>query len=168
MARNKTVTNEALTALRTRVEELNKQIREESQSLLNLEFTKVFEKYPKLLNFSWSQYTPYFNDGEECIFHVNTDSLIPDFTDESAEDHDYEYAKKDSEYVTINGKWQSRELEVSDEKKLNNEAFDNLYEIVSAIDDQTMKVIYGDHVRVTISKTEGGLLKVETKDYAHD
>ena len=30
----------------------------------------VFKKYPWLEQFSWTQYTPYWNDGSECVFHV--------------------------------------------------------------------------------------------------
>ena len=161
-------TNPALAALKNRVEELNKQIREESQKLLNVEFVKVFEKFPKLISFSWPQYTPYFADGDECIFHVNPDGLIPDFTDESAEDSDFEYEKKDSEFVNVGGKWQTTKLKVSPEKALNNAAYDEIYKIISSIDDQTMKAIYGDHVKVSITKNKNGELTTSTEDYEHD
>ena len=159
-------TNEKIEALKAKVAELNKQVREESQRLLNEGFTEVFEKYPKLLSFSWNQYTPYFNDGDECTFHVNTDSLIPDFTDESAEDHDYDYSKGDR--VWNKKTHQYDDLPVSDEKKSNNEAYDELYAIVSAIDDDTMKATYGNHITVTVSKNEDGTLKTSTDDYEHD
>jgi len=159
-------TNEKIEALKAKVAELNKQVREESQRLLNEGFTEVFEKYPKLLSFSWNQYTPYFNDGDECTFSVNTDSLIPDFTDESAEDHDYEYSKGDSIWNTKTKKYDHAPL--SDEKKLNNEAYDELVEIVNAIDDDTMKATYGNHITVTVSKNEDGTLKTSTDDYEHD
>lgn len=33
-------------------------------------FKEVFENYPEIHRFSWVQYTPYFNDGEECTFSV--------------------------------------------------------------------------------------------------
>ena len=162
----KVKTNEKIEALKAKVAELNKQVREESQRLLNEGFTEVFAKYPKLLSFSWNQYTPYFNDGDECTFRVNTDSLIPDFTDESAEDHDYEYSQGDSTWNPKTKKYDYAEL--SDEKKLNNEAYNELVEIVEAIDDDTMKATYGNHITVTVSKNEDGTLKTSTEDYEHD
>jgi hypothetical protein len=165
MPRNK-FSNEAITALQSKVAELNKQIREESQNLLNVEFTKVFEKYPKLNSFTWNQYTPYFNDGDECTFHVNPDSLIPDFSDESGEDHDYEYDKGDSKWDKVSKKY--IDLPVSDEKKLNNEAYDEIYSTIAAIDNDTMKAIYGDHVEVTVSKKADGSLKVATEEHEHE
>src|ERR1700742_4531811 len=105
---------EKIEALKVKVNELNRQVREESKTLLNEGFTEIFANYPKLISFSWNQYTPYFNDGDECIFSVNVDSLIPEFTDEPAENHDYEYEKGDS-------KWDSKArkriyVEVSEDK----------------------------------------------------
>jgi hypothetical protein len=165
MARTK---NEKIEALNAKVAELNKQVREESQRLLNDGFVEVFAKYPKLISFKWHQYTPYFNDGDMCTFRVNPNSLIPDFTDESAEDYDYEYEKKDSELVIVNGKWMSKPRKVSEEKALNNEAFDELYEIIDGIDDATMLAVYGDHAEITISKKKDGTLKVEIEETEHD
>jgi len=162
----KVKTNEKIEALKAKVAELHKQVREESQRLLNEGFTEVFAKYPKLLSFSWNQYTPYFNDGDECTFRVNTDSLIPDFTDESAEDHDYEYNTGESVWNPKTKKYE--DLPITDEKKLNNEAYKELVEIVEAIDDDTMKATYGNHITVTVSKNEDGTLKTSTEDYEHD
>ena len=129
-------------------------------------FAEVFSKYPKLNSFSWNQYTPYFNDGDECVFRVNTDSLIPDFTDEPGEDHDYEYTKGDRIWNSRASKYE--DVPVSDEKKLNNEAYDEIYAIISAIDDDTMEATYGNHITVTVSKNEDGSLSTSTDDYEHD
>jgi hypothetical protein len=158
--------NEKIESLKAKINEINRQVREESQILLNEGFTEVFAKYPKLISFSWNQYTPYFNDGDECIFRVNVDSLIPEFTDEPAENHDYEYEKGDSKWDSKSKKYVG--LEVSDGKKLNNEAYDELYEIISAIDGDTMKTTYGNHITVTISKNEDGSIEASTDDYNHD
>lgn len=40
--------------------------------LLNEALTAVFEEYPQIESISWTQYTPYFNDGDSCEFSVNT------------------------------------------------------------------------------------------------
>lgn len=163
---SKLKTKEKIEALKAKVAELNKQVREESQRLLNEGFAEVFAKYPKLISFSWNQYTPYFNDGDECTFRVNTDSLIPDFTDESAEDHDYEYSTGDSLWNSKTHEYE--DVPISNEKKLNNETFEEIYAIVNTIDDDTMKATYGNHITVTVSKNEDGSLKTSTDDYDHD
>ena len=35
----------------------------------------IFEKYPTLESFGWTQYTPYFNDGDATIFSASTDYI---------------------------------------------------------------------------------------------
>ena len=36
-------------------------------------FKPIFEKYSDIRTISWHQYTPYFNDGDECTFGVYTE-----------------------------------------------------------------------------------------------
>jgi hypothetical protein len=45
--------------------------REEAQELFKEVTKEFFETNPGITAIKWSQYTPYFNDGEECIFSVN-------------------------------------------------------------------------------------------------
>lgn len=159
-------TNDKIEALKAKVAELNKQVRDESQRLLNEGFADIFAKYPKLIGFSWNQYTPYFNDGDECTFRVNTDGLIPDFTDESAEESDYEYNTGDSTWNQTTKRYES--VPVSKEKKLNNAAYKEICYLINAIDDDTMKATYGNHITVTVSKNEDGSIVSLTEDYDHD
>jgi len=53
----------------------------EEGKLLFTDTTKeIFEVYPELKEFNWTQYTPYFNDGDICTFEVrfypDEDSVI--------------------------------------------------------------------------------------------
>lgn len=34
-------------------------------------FKSFFESFPEVKTIHWTQYTPYFNDGDECVFSVN-------------------------------------------------------------------------------------------------
>jgi hypothetical protein len=36
---------------------------------------ELFKKNPKLQSFSWDEYTPHFNDGDECVFSTHFDSM---------------------------------------------------------------------------------------------
>ena len=38
-------------------------------------FKELFDKYPNVSSIGWVQYTPYFNDGDECTFSVYLDDL---------------------------------------------------------------------------------------------
>ena len=44
---------------------------ERAKIALREEFKSFFEKFPEVESVRWSQYTPYFNDGEPCEFGVN-------------------------------------------------------------------------------------------------
>ena len=35
----------------------------------------LFNQHPKLESFAWSQYTPSWNDGDECVFSANTSDI---------------------------------------------------------------------------------------------
>lgn len=58
--------------LQDQINELNKQMREKSKELMKEAFREFLEKYDEVVeNIYWTQYTPYFNDGEACEFGVN-------------------------------------------------------------------------------------------------
>ena len=47
--------------------ELTAQLKKDFPALL----APLFEKYPGVKNVRWTQYTPYFNDGDPCEFSTN-------------------------------------------------------------------------------------------------
>ena len=53
------------------VEDLRLQLQKTGEQFLAQNFKDLFERFPKLERISWSQYTPYFNDGDECTFRSN-------------------------------------------------------------------------------------------------
>lgn len=60
-----------------KLEEEMKKLLDNSRGEIHAELFKildeeVFKKYPDIKNIGWTQYTPYFNDGEPCEFGVNT------------------------------------------------------------------------------------------------
>jgi hypothetical protein len=51
--------------------ELRRQFQEKAQSLFKNITKEFFDKNPGITAFVWTQYTPYFNDGDTCEFSVN-------------------------------------------------------------------------------------------------
>ncbi len=88
----------------------------------------LFDENEGLVSFSWTQYTPYFNDGDECIFRTG------------CEDAD------------INGEdpW--------DQDEENKEKFkalqDKVVPFLSVFDDDDFKTMFGDHCKVTVTPTK--------------
>src|SRR5271155_1039404 len=67
-------TIDGLTELTTQIGTLNKQIEKLVSEKLHLKFIELFDEYPNLVSFSWTQYANFFNDGDPCNFYVHTDS----------------------------------------------------------------------------------------------
>jgi hypothetical protein len=89
-------------------------------------------------SFSWTQYTPYFNDGDVCVFRVNYD--YPKINGESAGDY-----YKQPEYEV------KRELER------------NVADFLGIFDESDLNYLFGDHVEITVS-AEG----TTVEEYEHD
>lgn len=58
--------------LQEQINALNEKMRENSKELMKEAFRGFLEKYDEVVeSIFWTQYTPYFNDGEACEFSVN-------------------------------------------------------------------------------------------------
>ena len=55
---------------------LHRAFQTKAQALFKTVTREFFDKNPAVTMIVWNQYTPYFNDGEECVFNVHE----PNFT----------------------------------------------------------------------------------------
>jgi len=127
-------------------------------------FKVFFETYPQVKTVHWTQYAPYFNDGEECIFSVHE----PYFTATKYKDLNeppHAYGEDDDGLIETRS-WNS-ELK----KYVNNEIDSNLVRdmktlsniIMSNVNERVMEVMFGNHVWVKAHK-DG----FDVEDYDHD
>lgn len=145
---------EELKAMKEEFAELKKTHLEKSKVMFTNICTKLFEKHPKLESFGWRQYTPYFNDGEECTFSAHVDE--PDINGMDGYDADFS-----REFVT--------DYEKGAEKR--NENYDievaaaqkDVIEFLQNIDESVLRDLFDDHVRVTVTR-EG----TDVEEYEHD
>lgn len=114
------------------------ELRDFGQEALKAEFRKFFDEHPNVVGLRWSQYTPYFNDGEPCEFAVHDFNFKFEGTPEDAEDEDgYEYVYDHSSAKSTPGqraakRWVRQNLE--------------------SIDDEVFQASFGDHVKVTATR----------------
>jgi hypothetical protein len=81
------------------LESLKKKYMQELQGEFNEIIKLFFEECPKVQALVWTQYTPYFNDGDECIFSVNEPYFVVEgFDPENLEDP---YGYEDEAYSTL-------------------------------------------------------------------
>lgn len=134
---------------------------------------------PTVVEFGWRQYTPYFNDGEPCVFSA-TGAWVRLTTDKPAagEDHDEEYEDLDILYgskdrlgerklLRWEGDYPNREAVFGPYAGPDEARHDRLVRLAKAIDSDefcdALLDAFGDHARVTIRR-DG--IQVET--YEHD
>lgn len=100
---------------------------------------ELIAENPEIQKISWRQYTPYFNDGDECVFSVH-EPYINGFDA-------YGWNEDDEE---------------ADEKP-GKELFERVDAFFGLFEESDMKFTFGDHVRVTAT-AEG----IEVEEYSHD
>lgn len=130
-------------------------------------FTKVaaflFEKHPKLESFQWEQFTPYFNDGEECTFSARVD--YPQINGE-------EYGEGKTRAVDRSyGQYDNVTRSYPNYKETPNPDYDaeldaagkEVKEFLNTIDEQALRDMFGDHKQIKVTR-EG----TEVEDYDHE
>ena len=140
-----------LAQLKAKRDSLNAEMLAASKEAFNETAKSLFEKYLKLESFSWRQYTPYFNDGDECTFSAHTDSFDLVWGGKELEDVD--------EYTFIST-YTDEEIKKDVELKSFTKDIQAMFE---NLDDDMLKEMFGDHVKITAKKDE-----VQIDEYSHD
>jgi predicted RNase H-like nuclease (RuvC/YqgF family) len=171
------------------IEKLKDQLVDDSQTLFTASCREIFEKNPDFNSFSWTQYTPYWNDGDSCEFSANTDYLYID--DEEKESSFYnaeldfkELKQKEKTIKNLlaeidklkkQGKeddWEikHKQSRIEELNKLNLEKTEKRFNLLKDIDDllknidqDTLEKMFGDHVKVLVTK-DG----IDVEQYEHD
>lgn len=132
-------------------EELNELAKDGGKEAVGELFMPLLKKYEsEIERISWRQYTPYFNDGDACVFRVHGLCIIPVNRPEDEQDYeDYEYE--------IWGKYRE------DSHSYSKEAFTELTEAFDGLGEDILESIFGDHMKITVTK-DG----VTVEEYSHD
>jgi hypothetical protein len=131
------------------------------QEIFKQAFKEFFDANPEVTAVGWKQYTPYFNDGDACVFRCNADYA---FITNAADYGDISYGEYDGddENVWIEdpdyGDYQEELIPKNVSK--NAEA---LRRLLGKIDDDVFLDMFGDHVQVFATR-EG----FDVQDYEHD
>lgn len=129
-------------------------------------FKEFFEANPRAESVTWTQYTPYFNDGDACTFSVydmtvtigeaeesSNDEVLLTEDDMDGEDED----EDDEEYVD---EWDSYGLSKSEDPEMQK--LGEALGVLEGIPEDVLEYVFGDHARIvaTISGFE-----VEEQDH---
>ena len=109
------------------------ELSEFGKTALSKEFKKAFAAHPDLKAIQWRQYTPYFNDGDPCRFHTHDFDMKFADTPEDAGDNE------DGFESTYGDRYESPAAKA--------------VSAVGRIDDEVYLAVFGDHCRVTATRT---------------
>jgi hypothetical protein len=140
---------EALKGLSERRAAAVKAFQEEAQEVVKPTLQEFMRAHPAIKAVGWSQYTPYFNDGDACTFRVN--DLYASTKDE----------RSDSLYD--DDCW--NELWGEPPEGYTPEDWEALKELNKAMQgmEAELEAVFGDHVQVIVT-AEG----VEVEEHEHD
>lgn len=185
-------TTEKMKELLERKEALNKEISAISQTVFAESSTELFNKHPLLQSFSWTQYTPYFNDGDICSFGVNEEPSFvtingihfdPNeiYISTSKNNPDYDPKIHDWKMSLIKRTEEEMSEEIStytfeDEDYVEHKISDlgmtyfeyqdlikDICDFLSNQDEDFLNDTFGDHVQVTLDRNGN----TDTDDYDH-
>lgn len=136
------------------------------QEKLKVLFSKFFEAHPQIKTIHWLQYTPYFNDGDECEFGVHEAY----FTKTEWSDIDCVYGEDDEGLVEfrdhfeyVNGKSTCIPRVCEDDPTLIMDIKSLVSIINSEVNEDVIRMMFGDHVWVRAHRDD-----FEIQDYDHD
>jgi len=147
--------NEIITEVNAAKEEYQTKAREAIGKVFKL----FMEQNPEVKRIVWTQYTPWFNDGETCVFSIN-DPMFVAKEPENAEDMSY-YEWEEDDLIWSTGKYKTESAHpASDALEAN---INKLTTFMN--DNETMlQEVLGDHVAVTILADGTTLID----EYEHD
>lgn len=151
-------------------------LRAQMANKLKAEFGSIvkgfFEANPIVEGIIWSQYTPYFNDGDECIFNVHERYGVfkaPEgFMGDNFSEMTNGYHAEDSELGISDYSWGEPSAAMIEAYgveavKKAHEDFKSLNQALGQIPDDVYKDTFGDHVTIKVS-----LAGIEIDDCDHD
>ena len=153
----------AMDAANKILNEAKKKYQEEGQEKLKEVFKAFFAEVPEIKTVIWTQYTPYFNDGETCTFNVhdpaftNIEADSEDFND--IKYNDYIGEKEDLFYIEY---FYDDCTEAAGISANSKKTMHKLSAIICG-NDELMEFMFGDHVKIIVTKNGFSI-----QDYDHD
>lgn len=176
---------EGFDALRVRIEAMQQEMKEAAEKMVAEGTKAIFEEYGDIVwGFGWVQYTPWFNDGDACVFGMHDlsvfgredleDAPSPEEDDgyqfdEWLSENDYWYGGTDS-FNYYRGK-STPTIGYGKDEKPNPDADQRYIDAKNAClavyktleYNDFSKEIFGDHVKLLFTKKG-----VQVEEYSHD
>lgn len=144
-------------------DQYKKALSQNGKELMAEAFRTVFDENPNLIKIQWTQYTPYFNDGDPCIFSRKVMNYYFSSLEEKDEDDEDEGIPLYSMNYKVSSK--SKDYEVYRAVIPSLEKFENT--ISRTFDDSIFEEVFGNDQKVIATRADNSIV-FETEDYYHD
>lgn len=141
--------------------EAKTKFQKQAEKAMKAYFKDFFEENEKIKALKWTQYTPYYNDGDPCVFSVYDITFTnTDDADELANVSPYGDYGGETEGIFATSTYG---LEKEVDKKTFQACKDIEKILCSDAMEDVMETAFGDHVEVTVTKTG-----IQVDEYDHD
>jgi hypothetical protein len=135
--------------------ELQAELKQHAKGMIEQLFRDMFDTLPEVKTATWTQYTPYFNDGDACVFGVNSCYLSKKYPEDIADFGPYgsdESGAEESDWLPCYG------ADVTDAQKEFERKFNSAEDVLEFL---------GDGVHVVVTNRPEGVV-IEVQEYEHD
>lgn len=130
-----------------------KALQAEAAALVKPMLQQFIADNPAIVRVRWTQYTPYFNDGEPCTFRVNDVYFFLQGDPEDGEGHSTPWPEWGSEHqIKYYANWDQKTYEAAKQFSKDMDGLEN-----------ELLELFGDHCEVIV--TAKG---VDVEEYEHD
>lgn len=144
--------------------QLQNEFKQKCQSVFEKLLADAFNQCPDLGSIGWTQYTPYFNDGDTCEFGVENPIYTSVTNIEELETTNPNYIDEDD---LPEGSWGYAGYGELPHVAGLGDAVQIIKRVFEEIPNSTFMDMFGDHVIVWAYRTETGIAYA-TYDFEHD
>lgn len=132
-------------------EEIRKSILQQAVGVVSNKFKTIFNENPEVQAITWTQYTPYFNDGDACEFGIHELNLKLSKTERlrigEKESDVEEFDLDDIDFWESDISWSNKSLEAERYKTIEKD----LNSFAGTLED-VFKSGFGDHAQVVCTR----------------
>lgn len=154
-------------------EELRSEVSSKGASYFNYIFDDFFSLNPEVEKISWTQYTPYFNDGDPCVFRVG-ELVAVLFGDTQADCYEgsimdlsnwLRERAEEAQWAKDLVEQYYKNVSLAGSEQRLQQVRDNVLKLEDEIQsfDEWLQVIYGDHAQIIVTKDE-----TRVEEFDHD
>lgn len=129
--------------MKAKIAQFKREMKEHGEKFFLEQSKELFAELTNVEGFGWTQYTPYYNDGDTCVFSANFDYPTIKFVGQEEIEEDDWFPNSDM----------SPEAESSRK----------IAKFLNQFDYEDVEMMFGDHCKVWVTPS-----KVEVEEYEHD